>query len=345
MYISAIFASGFRCFPPAAPLRLKLLPGLNILVGPNDAGKSAIVDAARYVLWTRDDDYVRPDVHDFHVDAAGNRVCDFVVRCTFDGLNPDEESRFLEWCTNEKGKLRLHVRMHGALRASPGGGSIVSSQYRAGAEGEGFPLDGELREYLKATYLRPLRDAERELRSGKRSRLSRILGAMPSIGPQAHPGAPGGPNTLFDTLAAADAAVRSNAAIVDVQDKVNTSFLGKLSFSDDPLAATLDLGAKHPTNPKQTPSLETEVFGQRLSAAFDRKRQTSPQNGRRRPYSATLTLYNVLRFWNCGNRRRSCGLPGGARWISNQRYLSPYCLTRSRSFRSARHRQPWRLRV
>ena len=75
-------------------------------------------------------------------------------------------------------------------------------------------------------------------------RRSRILGAMPSIGPQAHPGAPGGPNTLFDTLAAADAAVRSNAAIVDVQDKVNTSFLGKLSFSDDPLAATLDLGAK-----------------------------------------------------------------------------------------------------
>ena len=30
---------------------------------------------------------------------------------------------------------------------------------------------------------------------------------------------------------------------------------------------------------------------------------------------------------------------------SNQRYLSPYCLTRSRSFRSAGHRQPWRLRV
>ena len=30
---------------------------------------------------------------------------------------------------------------------------------------------------------------------------------------------------------------------------------------------------------------------------------------------------------------------------SNQRYLSPYCLMRSRSFRSARHRQPWRLRV
>src|SRR5271165_6642464 len=35
------------------------------------------------------------------------------------------------------------------------------------------------------------------------------------------------------------------------------------------------------------------------------------ENGRRRPCSAILTLYKVLRFWKGGNRRRSCGLPGG----------------------------------
>ncbi|MEO7692110.1 MAG: ATP-binding protein [Sphingomonas sp.] len=60
MYISEIYASGFRCFDPGAPLQLKLSSGLNILVGPNDAGKSAIIDAARYVLWTRGDDYIPP---------------------------------------------------------------------------------------------------------------------------------------------------------------------------------------------------------------------------------------------------------------------------------------------
>ncbi|RWQ16135.1 AAA family ATPase [Mesorhizobium sp.] len=244
MYISEIFASGFRCFAPSMPLRLKLSPGLNILVGPNDAGKSAIIDAARYVLWTRGDDYVRPDLNDFHVDAAGKRTCDFIARCTFDDLTPDEEARFLEWCTNEKGKLRLHVCIRGAMRYSPGGGSIVSSQNRAGAQGEGLSLDGELREYLKATYLKPLRDAERDLRSGKRSRLSRILGAMPAMGPQSKLAEVGGDATLFDTLVGADAAVRENAAIVDIQNKVNTSFLDKLSFFDDSLAATLDLGAK-----------------------------------------------------------------------------------------------------
>lgn len=244
MYISEIFAGGFRCFAPQAPLRLTLSPGLNILVGPNDAGKTAIVDAVRYVLWSRGDDYVRPDLHDFHVDAAGVRACEFVVRCTFDGLSADEQSRFLEWCTNEKGKLRLHVCMRGMLRISAGGGSVVTSQYRAGTEGEGLPLDGELREYLKTTYLKPLRDAERELRAGRRSRLSRILGAMPAMGNEWKPAEGGGSATLFDTLKAADDGVRANDAITGVQEQVNTSFLGKLSFVDDPLVATLDLGAK-----------------------------------------------------------------------------------------------------
>jgi putative ATP-dependent endonuclease of OLD family len=241
MYISEIFASGFRCFAPTVPLQLKLSPGLNILVGPNDAGKSAVIDAARYVLWTRGDDYIRPDEHDFHVDG-GVRGCDFVVRCTFDDLSPEEESRFLEWCTNEKGKLRLHVCMRGSRRVSPGGGSVIASLHRAGLEGEGLPLDGELREYLKATYLKPLRDAERELRAGRRSRLSRILGAMPVMGPQSKPAAAGAKPTLHDALIKADDAVRENVAVGGVADSVNTDFLDKLSFVDDPLVATLDLG-------------------------------------------------------------------------------------------------------
>ncbi len=243
MYISEVYASGFRCFDSATPLHLNLSPGLNILVGPNDAGKSAIIDAARYVLWTRGDDYIRPDENDFHVDAIGKRGFDFVVRCTFDDLSADEEARFLEWCTNDKGRLRLHVCMRGTRRISPGGGNIISSQHRAGAEGEGLPLDGELREYLKATYLKPLRDAEREMRAGRRSRLSRILGAMPTMGPQSKPAAQGADATLHDTLTAADADVRKNAAVGSVASSVNTNFLDKLSFVDDRLVATLDLGA------------------------------------------------------------------------------------------------------
>lgn len=242
MFISEIFAQGFRCFEPASPLQLKLTPGLNILVGPNDAGKSAIIDAVRYALWTRGDDYLRPDELDFYVDAAGVRAAEFTITCTFDALTPDEESRFLEWCTNERGKLRLHICTRSTRRLSPGGGSIITTQHRAGKDGEGLPIDGEVREYLKATYLKPLRDAERELRAGRRSRLSRILGAMPQMGPESKPGAVGGKLTLLDTLKAADKDVRDNTAVRGIASNVNTDFLDKLSFADDPLVATLDLG-------------------------------------------------------------------------------------------------------
>ena len=107
-----------------------------------------------------------------------------------------------------------------------------------------LPLEGDLREYLKATYLPPLRNAERELRSGRRSRLSRILGAMPSMALQASGTVEGQPQTLIDTMRDTDRLIDQNSGVKGVQDAVNTTFLGKLSFEGDPLAATLGLGVK-----------------------------------------------------------------------------------------------------
>src|SRR5208337_4494591 len=69
---------------------------------------------------------------------------------------------------------------------------------------------------------------------------------------------------------------------------------------------------------------ETEFCGQRLRAAFRRKSRTTPPNSRRRPYSATLTLYNVVGLWNRGNYRRSRGLPGGAEGIIDPSLTIPF---------------------
>src|SRR5690606_3842969 len=120
----------------------------------------------------------------------------------------------------------------------------VIAKYRAGKDADGLPLEGELREYLKATYLRPLRDAERELRSGRRSRLSRILGALPQMAAQANQAQPGQPKTIRDTMLEADRAIECNVTVQGVQNSVNQSYLDELSFSGDPLSATLGLGAR-----------------------------------------------------------------------------------------------------
>jgi putative ATP-dependent endonuclease of OLD family len=244
VYVSEIYINGFRCFGPDNALSLKLRRGLNILVGPNDAGKTAVIDGVRSLLWTRGDDILRLDPRDFHVKADGTRVGELLIRCTFDQLTPDEQARFLEWCSNESGALRLHVCLRGTLRKLSGGGETVLTQYRAGKTGDGQPLDGDLREYLKSTYLRPLRDAERELRSGRRSRLSRILGALPSMAEQAGGALAGQPATLRDTMRVADASIEANPAVQGVQRTVNTTYLEELSFVGDPLTATLGLGAR-----------------------------------------------------------------------------------------------------
>ncbi|HAB16077.1 MAG TPA: ATP-dependent endonuclease, partial [Verrucomicrobiales bacterium] len=52
---------------------------------------------------------------------------------------------------------------------------ILPSDVKAGADDEGHPLTAEAREYLRSTYLRPLRDALNELVPRKNSRLSQIL--------------------------------------------------------------------------------------------------------------------------------------------------------------------------
>ncbi len=140
----------------------------------------------------------------------------------------------------ETPSARLHA---GCSAVSPGGGSIVSSQHRAGAEGEGLPLDGELREYLKATYLKPLRDAEREMRAGRRSRLSRILGAMPTMGPQSKPARQVPTLRSMTPCSCGCRGPRQTSLWAEVAKSVNTDFLDKLSFEGDRLVATLDLGA------------------------------------------------------------------------------------------------------
>jgi predicted ATP-binding protein involved in virulence len=70
MFISEIFAAGVRCFGVENALTLKLRRGLNILVGPNDAGKTVIIDAPRYVRWTRGDEFVRIEANDLQTSSG-----------------------------------------------------------------------------------------------------------------------------------------------------------------------------------------------------------------------------------------------------------------------------------
>ena len=170
MYLRKLKINNFRKFQN---LKVEFTKGLNLLVGENDAGKTAIVDAIKYVLNTQSFDYIRPSYEDFFnsSDDESHRTENFYIECIFEDLKSHEASSFLEWLGfYDDGKNFLKIWLSAKRKDRK-----IFYEIRAGADDEGSQLSGEARDYLRVTYLKALRDAESELSPKKGSRLSQIL--------------------------------------------------------------------------------------------------------------------------------------------------------------------------
>lgn len=176
MYLSNIKLWNFRkygndTFNIEEPnLDLNFTEGLNVLIGENDSGKTAIIDAIKIVLKTHSYEYIKIESDDFYNNSDRLRI-----ELKFKGLLDEEAKNFTEWLTWEgQGEESTPIlRVFYDVRRKDY--KILPSEVKAGADTEGYSLTAEAREYLKATYLRPLRDAENELISKRNSRLSQIL--------------------------------------------------------------------------------------------------------------------------------------------------------------------------
>lgn len=69
MYISLLQIKNFRCFD-GNEHSITFKKGLNVLVGENDSGKSAIMDAIKLVLGTTDMNWYRVEQEDFYKEDA-----------------------------------------------------------------------------------------------------------------------------------------------------------------------------------------------------------------------------------------------------------------------------------
>ena len=170
MYLKSLNLNNFRKFQN---LQVEFTKGLNLLVGENDAGKTAIVDAIKYVLNTQSFDYIRPSYEDFFNSESDelHRKNDFYIECIFEDLKSHEASSFLEWLGfYDDGKSFLKIWLSAKRKDRK-----IFYEIRSGADDEGSQLSAEARDYLRVTYLKALRDAESELSPKKGSRLSQIL--------------------------------------------------------------------------------------------------------------------------------------------------------------------------
>ena len=159
MYLSELKLWNFRKYgidggsiessPPG--LAIQFHEGMNVLIGENDSGKTAIVDAIRYTLGTQSREWTRLDESDFHIEGE-QRAKELKIECIFRGFTDREAGRFLEWLGYEdvEGVKRYVLKVCYTARNT---GSRIVTDLRAGQDSVGTPIDGDPRSLLRTTAL------------------------------------------------------------------------------------------------------------------------------------------------------------------------------------------------
>lgn len=167
----------------APGLIVKLQKGMNLIVGENDAGKTAIIDGIKLLLGTLSDDYDRILETDFYTHDGKTFSEELKIVGYFTDLSDEESAKFLEWISfTQDAKPSLKVTLKVTKKRNPNGNEYFDRKIYGGDNNSETVIDSEARQLLRAIYLRPLRDAQRELRPGPYSRLSNILSAHPQVG-------------------------------------------------------------------------------------------------------------------------------------------------------------------
>jgi len=182
MYISQLKLWNFRKYGSSDSFDLDnphlVVPfdkGLNVLIGENDSGKSAILDAIKLVLKTHAYEWIKVEKEDFNSETDKLRI-----EIEFSGISNDEAKHFIEWLgwedeEIEEGQFEKRPKLILIYQAEYRNNRVIPSDVKAGMDGTGHLLNADAREYLKCTYLKALRDADSELTAKKNSRLSQIL--------------------------------------------------------------------------------------------------------------------------------------------------------------------------
>ncbi|MFY0742773.1 AAA family ATPase [Solibacillus silvestris] len=182
MYLKRLSLYNFRKFAErddsSAGLTVHLNENLNLIVGENDAGKTAIIDAVRYLLGSLSDDFEKITLEDFYCKTKDEVATSFTIEGVFTNLNEKEAGAFLEWLSfDSNNDYQLRVILKAERKTNENGQEYIEKKILAGEVNCELRLNSQARDLLKTTYLKPLRDANLELKPGFRSRLVNILKA------------------------------------------------------------------------------------------------------------------------------------------------------------------------
>lgn len=172
MYISKVIIRNFRAFDEQG-VSATFNKGVNAIIGENNVGKSAFIDALRIAFTTtlyRKDIYFT--VSDFYVNDRGVRSNTANIDVFFDEVPPD---LFEIWDPENNTKGEMHICYY-TIFSTDGKEKI---RYKIwGGPVEGNAISPETLEAIQTVYLGALRDADSELRPAKTGRLASLFDSI-----------------------------------------------------------------------------------------------------------------------------------------------------------------------
>ncbi|MDT1063427.1 ATP-dependent endonuclease [Paracoccus sp. CPCC 101403] len=205
MYLASLTISNFRRIKSAT---IDFVPGLNVIVGPNNIGKTAVVDALRALLAGTDDPYPRFSIDDVHLPNGGTATGDIIFDYIFKDLSLDDEADFLHGLrTDGAGNAEVLLRVtYGDADKS---GRLRSR--KVCGDHHDIAMTSTMLDNLRSVYLQPLRDAELGLRPSRTSQLSRLLHLLSDDA---------GKEEIAKKLADLDKDIKALKAIIETQEAI-----------------------------------------------------------------------------------------------------------------------------
>jgi len=162
-----------RNFRKIEELTVEFPHGLTVLVGENNSGKTAIIDALRLMLFSsRDFDSLRLTENDFR---SGTNYAPIEVSCRFANLTDEDEVHFQECLVDvDDGKFEMQVNARVEFNKTTNRCNVKMW----GGETESGALPSNHYDRLASIYLQPLRDPEHGLRPGQHSQVSRLVNCL-----------------------------------------------------------------------------------------------------------------------------------------------------------------------
>ena len=172
MYISKVIIRNFRVFDGEG-ITASFKKGVNAVIGENNCGKSALVDALRIAFSTTSyGKEIYFTLSDFHTDSRGIRSNEAFFDVYLDEVPAD---LFEVWNPEDNAKGEFHIKYY----AVPLTGGKEKIRYQIwGGPAEGNNLSPETLESIQTYYLGALRDAECELKPTRFGKLADLFGSI-----------------------------------------------------------------------------------------------------------------------------------------------------------------------